>query len=138
MPNIKTPIIEGYLEDSSDERKARVIKGRIEKTTLGEIAEFIVEVYEPRSAPYLHVKVAMGVVQQLFLPINLQSIARAIENDSQCKKLRISQVEIDEVRWRVWHECALAVVVVRGVGCVLTAWLGVPLVGNDAALLHLL
>jgi hypothetical protein len=31
VPNISTPIIEAYLDNDSDERKARIIKARIEK-----------------------------------------------------------------------------------------------------------
>lgn len=44
---ISTPIITAYLENDSDPEFARRVKGRIEKTTLGEISEYIEEVYLP-------------------------------------------------------------------------------------------
>ena len=46
---------------------------------------------------YLEVRIDMSVVQQLFLPITLESIATAVQNDSVCKKLKISGVEVDEI-----------------------------------------
>lgn len=44
---ISTPIITAYLENDTDPEFARRVKGRIEKTTLGEISEYIEEVYLP-------------------------------------------------------------------------------------------
>lgn len=44
---ISTPIITAYLENDIDPEFARRVKGRIEKTTLGEISEYIEEVYLP-------------------------------------------------------------------------------------------
>ena len=44
---ISTPIITAYLENDSDAEFARRVKGRIEKTTLGEISEYIEEVFLP-------------------------------------------------------------------------------------------
>lgn len=79
VPNISTPIIEAYLTDSTNERKARVIKGRIEKTTLGEISRSIREVYEPFAETYLEVDIDMSVVQRLFLPVTLNSIKMAVQ-----------------------------------------------------------
>jgi DNA-directed RNA polymerase III subunit RPC1 len=35
--NISTPIITAALENCTDVRVARIVKGRIEKTTLGEV-----------------------------------------------------------------------------------------------------
>ena len=50
---ISTPIITAFLVNDQDERAARIVKGRIEKTTLGEVrrarAEVIVSLpYSPR------------------------------------------------------------------------------------------
>jgi hypothetical protein len=44
--NISTPIIEAPLEEPLKEMQARLVKGRIEKTTLGDVARHIAEVYE--------------------------------------------------------------------------------------------
>lgn len=35
---ISTPIITAFLVNDQDERAARIVKGRIEKTTLGEVS----------------------------------------------------------------------------------------------------
>lgn len=42
---ISTPIIEAALENADSEVAARSVKARIERTTLGDIAEYIKEVY---------------------------------------------------------------------------------------------
>lgn len=44
---ISTPIIKAKLENESSSVAARIVKGRIEKTELGDIAEYIKEVYSP-------------------------------------------------------------------------------------------
>jgi DNA-directed RNA polymerase III subunit RPC1 len=45
--DISTPIIEAKLVNEDDLISARIVKGRIEKTVLGDIAEYIKEVYSP-------------------------------------------------------------------------------------------
>ena len=44
---ISTPIIDAKLQNCKTEIAARVAKARIEKTELGDIAEYIKEVYTP-------------------------------------------------------------------------------------------
>lgn len=44
---ISTPIISAKLYTDDDERSARIVKGRLEKTTLGDVCEYIKEVYSP-------------------------------------------------------------------------------------------
>lgn len=44
---ISTPIIRARLENESSVVAARIVKGRIEKTELGDVAEYIKEVYSP-------------------------------------------------------------------------------------------
>ena len=44
---ISTPIIKAKLENETSVVAARIVKGRIEKTELGDIAEYIKEVYSP-------------------------------------------------------------------------------------------
>ncbi len=43
--NISTPIITAQLDRDDDSEYARIVKGRIEKTLLGEISRYIEEVY---------------------------------------------------------------------------------------------
>ena len=45
--SISTPIITAHLDRDTDQEYARVVKGRIEKTLLGEVSRYIEEVYEP-------------------------------------------------------------------------------------------
>ena len=47
---------------------------------------------------HLELRIDMGVVQMLFLPISLQTIADAVQTDPICKKLKIHAVEVDDVR----------------------------------------
>ena len=44
---ISTPIIQAKLENETNLVAARIVKGRIEKTELGDVAEYIKEVYSP-------------------------------------------------------------------------------------------
>ena len=61
---ISTPIIDAKLENSTTEIAARVAKARIEKTELGDIAEYIKEVYTPQGC-YLSVKIDLAAVSAL-------------------------------------------------------------------------
>lgn len=45
--NIATPLITAKLLNEKDPITARIVKGRIEKTRLGDICEYIKEVYSP-------------------------------------------------------------------------------------------
>jgi len=44
--NISTPIITAHLVNNTDPEHARVVKGRIEKTVLGEVSRYIEEAYD--------------------------------------------------------------------------------------------
>lgn len=44
--NISTPVITLAIADERDEKLARRVKSRIEKTTLGEISEYIEQVFQ--------------------------------------------------------------------------------------------
>ena len=53
---ISTPIIKARLENESNQVAARIVKARIEKTELGDVAEYIKEVYSPQGC-YLSLKI---------------------------------------------------------------------------------
>jgi DNA-directed RNA polymerase III subunit RPC1 len=74
---ISTPIISAKLVNEVDVISARIVKGRIEKTLLGDIASYIKEVYTPRGC-YLSVKIDIVAVGALMLEINVDSIKKAI------------------------------------------------------------
>ncbi|KYQ89196.1 RNA polymerase III [Tieghemostelium lacteum] len=88
---ISTPIITASLNCDNDIRSARIVTGRIEKTTLGQISEFIKEVIKPGGC-YISVKIDIKFVQSLQLDITPESIKIAMTN-SKVLKLKPEQIE---------------------------------------------
>ncbi|KAF9991179.1 hypothetical protein BGZ75_002806 [Mortierella antarctica] len=82
---ITTPIITTRLVNNMDVKAARIVKGRIEKTMLGDIAEFIEEVYKPDEC-YIGVRLDMEAIRRLQLETDLDEVAKAI---GAAPKLRI-------------------------------------------------
>jgi DNA-directed RNA polymerase III subunit RPC1 len=76
---ISTPIITAALVCKTDERSARIVKGQIEKTTLGEIAVHVKEVFA-RDQAYLSVKLDIEAIDQLHLNINARTVRHSILN----------------------------------------------------------
>ena len=74
---ISTPIITASLVCKHDERSARIVKARVEKTTLGQVAVHIKETYASDQA-YLSVKLDMDAIEQLHLGIDASSVRRSI------------------------------------------------------------
>ncbi|XP_043579114.1 DNA-directed RNA polymerase III subunit RPC1 isoform X2 [Bombus pyrosoma] len=76
-PKISTPIISAALENDVDPEYARRVKGRIEKTTLGEVTEYIEEVYLPDDC-FLLVKLDIDRIKLLKLEVDVNSIRYSI------------------------------------------------------------
>ncbi|KAG0005321.1 hypothetical protein BGZ65_011422, partial [Modicella reniformis] len=74
---ITTPIITTRLVNNMDVKAARIVKGRIEKTLLGDIAEYIDEVYKPEEC-YIRVRLDMEAIRRLQLETDLDEVAKAI------------------------------------------------------------
>ncbi|XP_034935802.1 DNA-directed RNA polymerase III subunit RPC1 [Chelonus insularis] len=72
-PKISTPIITAALVDDTDPEFARRVKGRIEKTTLGEVTEYIEEVYLPDDC-FLLIKLDIDRIKLLKLEVDINSI----------------------------------------------------------------
>lgn len=72
-PKISTPIITASLVNDTDPEFARRVKGRIEKTTLGEITEYIEEVYLPDDC-FLLLKIDIERIKLLKLEVDANSI----------------------------------------------------------------
>lgn len=70
---IMTPVIVAELQDPFDEEYARRVKGRLEKTTLGEVSSYIQEVYSP-SECFLIIKLDLDRIRLLKLEVNADSI----------------------------------------------------------------
>ncbi|KAK7603430.1 hypothetical protein V9T40_003429 [Parthenolecanium corni] len=75
--NISTPIITAYLENDTDEEFARRVKGRIEKTILSEVCQYMEEVYT-KSDGYLVIKLDMDRIKLLQLEVNINIIIHKI------------------------------------------------------------
>lgn len=83
---ISTPIITAYLVNDHDERAARVVKGRIEKTFLSDVVKYIDDVYEAHRA-YIRVKIDWNTIEMLQLELTIDDICKAI---AKAPKLKLS------------------------------------------------
>ncbi|KAF3853699.1 hypothetical protein F7725_014387 [Dissostichus mawsoni] len=75
--NISTPIITAHLDVDEDADFARLVKGRIEKTLLGEISEYIEEVFLPDDCFSL-VKLSLERIRLLRLEVNAETVRYSI------------------------------------------------------------
>ncbi|OCH86035.1 beta and beta-prime subunits of DNA dependent RNA-polymerase [Obba rivulosa] len=87
---ISTPIISCRLVTANNEASARIVKGRLEKTHLGDVASVLEEAWAPEYT-YIGVIVDMKTIQDLQLELTLDDIKWAIVN---AKKLKIKQESI--------------------------------------------
>lgn len=83
---ISTPIINSVLVNDDDEIAARVVKGRIEKTLLEDVAFYIEDVYKNNMA-YLSIKIDLDTIEKLQLELTIEGIAHAIANAPKLKIL---------------------------------------------------
>lgn len=86
-PTISTPIITVELQNNQDEISARVCKGRLERTLLGEVAEYIKEVFTPEMC-FLDIQLDSDAIQKLYLPITAESVRKSIINSKLKLKLK--------------------------------------------------
>lgn len=82
--DISTPIISAKLVNETDAISARIVKGRIEKNLLGDIAEYIKEVYTPRGC-YLSIKLDLVAIESLKLELNVETVKKAILSTPKIK-----------------------------------------------------
>ncbi|MCI4384647.1 hypothetical protein PGIGA_G00041280 [Pangasianodon gigas] len=75
--NISTPIITAHLDTEDDADFARLVKGRIEKTLLGEISEYIEEVFLPDDC-FILVKLSLERIRLLRLEVNAETVRYSI------------------------------------------------------------
>jgi len=81
---ISTPIITAELVNTHDAKAARVVKGRVEATTLGQIAKYVKEVYREREC-YVAVKLDRDVINKLQLDVDVGRVRSAIVAFSKLK-----------------------------------------------------
>jgi len=75
--NISTPIISAELDIQNDPEYARIVKGRIEKTLLGEVCEYIEEVFLPDDC-FLLLKLDLDRIALLKLEVNIETIRLSV------------------------------------------------------------
>ncbi|RSH95176.1 hypothetical protein EHS25_000262 [Saitozyma podzolica] len=74
---ISTPIITAELVNRTSEHAARIVKGRIERTVLGDIASVIEESWTSNAA-YIEIHIDADAVQRLQLEVTLSSIKQSL------------------------------------------------------------
>ncbi|XP_071829023.1 DNA-directed RNA polymerase III subunit RPC1-like [Apostichopus japonicus] len=75
--NISTPIITAQLAVDDDADFARLVKARIEKTKLGEVSEFLEEVFLPDDC-FILIKLDLDRIKLLKLEVSAESICISI------------------------------------------------------------
>lgn len=106
---ISTPIINAVLVNDSDERAARVVKGRIEKTLLSDVAFYVQDVYRDNLS-FLQVRIDLSTIDKLQLELTIEDIAVAITRAPKLK-IQASDVHIvgkDKIAINVFPEGAKA------------------------------
>jgi len=97
---ISTPIITAKLINDTDPISARIVKGRIEKTLLGDVCKEITEVYSPEGC-YLSFILDVETIQALKLDINCHVIVDCILKASKLKIKGNNINVIDDQEFRV-------------------------------------
>ncbi|EJU06145.1 subunit of DNA dependent RNA-polymerase [Dacryopinax primogenitus] len=81
---ISTPIISAKLVERKNETAARIVKGRLEKTYLGDVASVIEEAWAGEYT-YIGVHLDMDAIRKLQLELTIEDVKRAIVNSSKVK-----------------------------------------------------
>lgn len=91
--NINTPIISAQLINNSSDIAARIVKGRVEKTTLGQVCEFIHEVYD-LGVCYFHIKLDTNLLSAMQLEISDESVRESILAAKEMKNWDESMIKV--------------------------------------------
>ena len=102
--NIKTPLIRARLLNSTSERSAKIVKARVERTTLSEICTHVDECYSGGQC-YLVIRVDLELIFNMQLDINTFTIRESIlayAHSTSRKRLRSlllkeNHIPIDQV-----------------------------------------
>jgi len=92
VKEISTPIISAKLLNETSLVAARIAKGKLEKTVLGDIAEHVKEVFTPKGC-YLSIKLDMAAIQNLRLEVNAEKVKAAILKYGRLK-LKDSHIQV--------------------------------------------
>ncbi|KAJ1911898.1 DNA-directed RNA polymerase III subunit C1 (rpo31), partial [Tieghemiomyces parasiticus] len=97
--NISTPIVTCKLVNSRNETAARIVKGRLERTTLRDVTECVEEIYTQTEC-FLSFKISLDTIRKLHLETTLHRIAQAIPVNSKLKltDANVRVVKPDRIR----------------------------------------
>ncbi|TKR73961.1 hypothetical protein L596_021198 [Steinernema carpocapsae] len=93
VKTISTPLITASLTNDKDEKLARRVKARIEKTTLGEVCEYMEEIYMPDRC-FVLIKLDARRIRLLQLEVAMHTIIRSIISAKLPIKITEGQIEI--------------------------------------------
>jgi len=92
--SISTPITTATLVDSTSTNSARVVKGRIERTVLGEIVSSMKEVYNPHSGCYISIILDEDTISKLQLgEVDVNTVKQSII-DARALKMKLKDKNI--------------------------------------------
>lgn len=110
--NISTPIITTFLENEGEQRAARVIKGKIERTLLGDLCRSIKECYLPPTKDgfpaqsFLNIHFDLESISALQLNIGMLDVKDSLLKSSIIGRLlkQGTKIEVvDEENVRIYH-----------------------------------
>ncbi|KAJ4833985.1 DNA-directed RNA polymerase III subunit 1 [Turnera subulata] len=94
---ISTPIITAELEHNTNVNAARIVKGRIQKTLLGQVAKSIKISMSSRSACVV-VTLNMGIIQEAQLGLNADIVKEAIDQTPRLKpRPKVNVLDADKL-----------------------------------------
>lgn len=76
---IMTPIINVPLENETDFNSALMIKGRVEKTLLGEVCKYVKEIFS-REGIWLTFKLDAKTITKLYLEITAEKVRQVLKH----------------------------------------------------------
>ncbi|KAG5346572.1 RPC1 polymerase, partial [Acromyrmex charruanus] len=91
-PKISTPIITATLINDANSEFAEQVKARIEKTTLGDVSEYIEEIYLPDDH-FLIIKLDINRIKMLKLEIDVNSVCYKLCTS----KLKLTSKNVEKV-----------------------------------------
>jgi len=94
---VSTPIIDCKLLDEYNEVSARIIKGRIEPTTLGDVCLYFKEVYEPSLGVFVSVKIDLETIRKLQLEVTIQEIKESLLDYKNLGGIRLTEKDVEVV-----------------------------------------
>lgn len=95
---ISTPIITGQLVNQVDESSARIVRGRIERTMLGDLCKYFKESYEPGVGCYISVKLDIVAIERLGLELTVAQVKDALMADRKIGGIQIFKGTKDKLK----------------------------------------